>query len=132
MVFQKLEPAKILSISFIIVYAYFGTLKFFPELSPAEILAQETISRLNFKLIPNYMAIKILALWEVAIAICFVFRPKWAIRLAISHLILTFSPLVLLHHLCFKSFLIPTLEGQYIIKNLIPMSSLIFLWKSTK
>ncbi len=60
--------------------------------------------------------------WEVLIGVCLLWRPL--IRLAIPLLMLqmvgTFMPLVLLPQLCFQpESLAPTLEGQYILKNLV-------------
>jgi uncharacterized membrane protein YkgB len=66
--------------------------------------------------------IPILGIWEMLIGICLLFPPL--IRLGLGLLALqmpgTFLPLVLLPKVCFTSFPFDlTLEGQYIIKNLV-------------
>ena len=129
MVVNKIDAIRIIKGSFIIIYAYFGILKFFPGVSPADQLATETISSLTFDLIPAAISIKILAFFEVFIALCFIFKIKWALWLTFCHLVLTFSPLFILTELCFSSGLIPTLTGQYILKNLVLTSVLLVLYK---
>ena len=44
---------------------------------------------------------------------------RLAIALLIPHMITTVLPLILLPSITWQSFLIPTLEGQYIIKNIV-------------
>ena len=44
---------------------------------------------------------------------------RLAIALLMPHMITTFMPLVLLPSITWKGFFTPTLEGQYIIKNLV-------------
>ena len=70
----------------------------------------------------------IIGWWEVAIGITFLFRRT--IRLAIALLALqmvgTFMPLILLPAVTFQAGLLPygpTMEGQYIIKNLLIISA---------
>jgi len=55
------------------------------------------------------------------IGICFLISKldKLSITLLVFHLILTSLPLFLLSHLVWTKFGVPTLEGQYIIKNLV-------------
>ena len=45
----------------------------------------------------------------------------------IPHAITTFAPLVLLPGLVWKSFFVPNLIGQYIIKNLVIIALAIFI-----
>ena len=47
---------------------------------------------------------------------------KTAIIILTLHMITTFLPLFLLPPIAWKSFLVPTLEGQYIIKNLVTLA----------
>ena len=53
-----------LRISIGIIYIWFGSLKFFPGVSPAEDLAKETIHLLTFGLITPGLSLLLLALWE--------------------------------------------------------------------
>ncbi len=119
-----------LVISIGIVYLWFGTLKFFPGLSPAESLAKETLSRLTFGLVPTNITYCMLALWEITIGIFLIlnFPKKLIIYIALLHILFTFTPLFLLAAASFTH--VPyglTLVGQYIIKNLIIFSALLYL-----
>ncbi len=126
---------KMLIFSIGIVYLWFGMLKFFPGLSPAETLAKETLALLTFGLIPSSVAYFLLAFWEVTIGIYLVLglRKKVIIYLALVHILLTFTPLFLLPSVSFNEQVHSlTLIGQYIIKNLIIFSSLLFIYPEKK
>lgn len=99
-----------------IIFIWFGALKPF-GLSPA----QELVSNTVYWVDPAWF-VPLLGWWEVAIGVGLLFRPL--IRPAIALLFLqmpgTFMPLVLLPEVCFTVFPFGlTLEGQYIIKNLV-------------
>ncbi len=121
---------KLLSISIGITYIVFGVLKFFPNVSPAEELAESTISLLTFELIPNQISIVLLAFWETMIGIFLILNSsiKIILNLAIIHILLTFSPLFFFPEDIFD-FNTPTfsLLGQYIFKNIIILSCLTVL-----
>src|SRR5512143_1286211 len=59
----------ILRISLGIVVFWFGVLKFFPGLSPAEDLAARTISALTFGLVQPVVSLPVLAAWECLIGL---------------------------------------------------------------
>ena len=65
----------------------------------------------------------IIGYWEVLIAIFFLFKKTTLIAmiLLIIQMTGTFLPLIILPDVSFQNsnFLLPTLEGQYIIKNII-------------
>jgi uncharacterized membrane protein YkgB len=105
-----------LRISLGIIFIWFGALKIFGE-SPANDVITKTIYWFD----PDIF-IPILWLWEMAIGVCLLV-PTF-IRAGLFLLALqmpgTFLPLILLPEVCFQT--IPfnlTLEGQYIIKNLV-------------
>ena len=105
-----------LQISLGIIFIWFGVLKVFGD-SPANDLITKTVYWFN----PDVF-IPILGVWEAAIGLCLLV-PSF-IRVGLFLLALqmpgTFLPLVLLPEVCFVS--IPfnlTLEGQYIVKNLV-------------
>ncbi|UKN02902.1 doxx family protein [Paracrocinitomix mangrovi] len=132
LVINKIQSDKniLLSISIGIAYLWFGLLKFFPHLSPAEGVAGETITLLTFHLIPKNVSIILLAIWECAIGICLLvnYRNRFVIYAGIIHILCTFTPLFLMSDACFnKHFYSPSLLGQYIIKNLVIISALIVL-----
>lgn len=124
-----------LSFSIGIVYLWFGALKFFPHLSPAEDLAKNTIQLLTFRLIPSQISIIALAVWETVLGILFITNccRKVAIIAAFIHMLGTFTPLFLFPDQSFTvnafSF---TLLGQYILKNLIIVGALGILFQHNK
>lgn len=109
-----------------IIFFWFGVLKFFPGLSSAETLALRTISLLTFGAIPNDTARIILATWECAIGLGLMTR--YCLRATILLLFLqmlgTLTPFLFFPRELFATFpYAPTLEGQYIIKNLVLISA---------
>jgi len=105
-----------------VIFIWYGMLKFFPELSPAEQLATMTIDKLFFSLISSDVSIKLLAIWELAIGLGFLFGRciKLTVILFLVHMVLTFTPLILLPELSFTQAPYAfTLVGQYIVKNLV-------------
>ncbi len=114
-----------LRISFGIIFIWFGVLKPL-GLSPAEPLVIATVRWLP--LFDAEVWLIIIGWWEVAIGITFLFRKT--IRVAIGLLALqmvgTFMPLILLPAVTFQAGHLPygpTMEGQYIIKNLLIISA---------
>ena len=59
----------VLRVALGIVFFWFGFLKFFPSLSPAETLAARTIQQLTFGLVPPAVSLPVLATWESVIGI---------------------------------------------------------------
>lgn len=129
---KRLSNNNLLAISIGLAYLWFGLLKFFPGLSPAEELAKNTIDALTFGLIPTNISIILLAIWETLVGTLLVlnFQRRFAIRLALVHLAFTFTPLFLFPEVAFSE---PpfyfTLEGQYIFKNLILVAALFYLYR---
>lgn len=105
-----------------IVFLWFGVLKFFPGLSPAMDLAVRTIEALTFGFIPDSVSLALLATLETVIGLGFLtgkyLRPTLA--LLVFQMAGTLTPLVLFPGEAFMVFpFAPTLEGQYILKNLV-------------
>jgi uncharacterized membrane protein YphA (DoxX/SURF4 family) len=108
------------------VFLWFGALKFFPNLSPAQDLATRTISVLTLGLVPPSVSLPVLAAWECVIGLgLLVGRGLRAILLLLYMQMLgTLTPIVLFPNEVFARFpYAPTLEGQYIIKNLVLLSA---------
>lgn len=126
---------KYLSISIGIIYFYFGFLKFFPHHSPAEDIAMHTLEELTFHAFPCTYLFYILAAWETLVGISLIFNiyKRTGILFALLHMVMTFSPFVVLPEEAFQeaSFL-PSLLGQYIFKNLVIIAGLLILWKDEK
>ncbi|MBG7630122.1 MAG: doxx family protein [Bacteroidetes bacterium] len=122
----------IIAISIGIVYLWFGILKFFPNLSPAEEVAKDTINILFLGMIPSNISIIMLAIWETVIGLLLLTNnyQRLAITLGLVHITLTFIPFIVFPDLSFGE--VPfsfTLLGQYIAKNIIILSALISLLK---
>lgn len=109
-----------------IVFLWFGVLKFFPGLSPAEALAVRTTRVLTFGLVPDTVCLFGVAALECVIGLGFltgIALPATLLLLGF-HMIGAAAPLVIFPTEMFTQ--IPyagTLEGQYIIKNLVLISA---------
>ena len=115
-----------LRISVGIVFFWFGFLKYFPGLSPATDLATKTIDTLTFGIISGQLALYILATLEVAIGIGLIFGIflRETLLLLLFQMLGTITPLFLFPYEAFTSIpYAPTLEGQYIIKNIVIVSA---------
>ncbi len=116
----------LLRISLGINFLWFGALKFFPGVSPAQELAIRTIDRLTMGLVAPETSILVLAVWETAIGLGLIAGAalRAVLFLLFVQMLGTLTPLVLFPHLTFTRFpLVPTLEGQYIVKNLVLISA---------
>ena len=112
-------------IALFVIYFWFGFLKII-GMSPASTLVQDLF---NHPIIHPFFAftpfitphvfVIVFGVFEVIIGILFIIpgKEKWASTLFYLHMFTTFLPLFLLKGL-WQGFLAPTLEGQYIIKNL--------------
>ena len=117
---------KFLRISLGIIFFWFGFLKFFHGVSSAETIATKTISVLTFGLIEPAVSIIILAVWETVIGLGLLFNRflREILFLLFLQMLGTITPLFFFPAETFKIFpFVPTLEGQYIIKNLILISA---------
>jgi uncharacterized membrane protein YphA (DoxX/SURF4 family) len=116
----------LLRVSLGIVFFWFGVLKFFPGLSPAQDLAARTISVLTFGLVPPAVSVPVLALWECVIGLGLItgLFMRGTLALLWLQMLGTVTPLFLFPHEVFTHIpYAPTLEGQYIIKNLVLISA---------
>ena len=115
------SPA-LLRIALGVVFFHFGFLKFFPDLSAAEMLASQTIMRLSGGTLDARTAMWWLAILECAIGVGFLLNINLRLvsGLFLLHMIGTFVPLFVLPELAFKiGPFAPTFEGQYILKNIV-------------
>lgn len=120
----------LLRISVGVVFFWFGVLKFFPSLSPAEDLASETIETLTFGLVQPALSMPILALWECAIGIGLITGRymRFTLLLLAMQMLGTTTPLLIFPDQTWHQFPIAlTLEGQYILKNVVLVSAAIVI-----
>ena len=116
----------LLRISLGIVFFWFGFLKFFPHLSPAQELAGRTIETLTGGIVKPSQSLLLLAIWESLIGLGLITGRFMRITLLLLfvQMLGTITPLFLFPKESFAEFPIaPTLEGQYIIKNLVLISA---------
>jgi len=113
-----LEQYGILSLRFslAIVFIWFGMLKVIGG-SPATELVKNIVYWVN----PSWF-IPFLGWWEVIIGVCFLWTPllRLGIFLMMIQMAGTFLPLVLLPSVVYEGSVVRlTLEGQYIVKNVV-------------
>lgn len=120
----------LLRVSVGLAFLWFGALKFLPGLSPAHDLALRTIGELTFGLVPAQAAIMILAAWETLIGLGLLLGVflRATLLLLFLQMLGTLTPLFFFPAEAFTHIpYAPTLEGQYIIKNLVLISAGIVL-----
>ena len=125
----------ILRICLGIIFIWFGMLKFFPGMSSAEEIAGRTILKLTFGAIKPSISMPILAIWECVIGIGLITKAWLRLTLILLYMQMagTFLPLVFFPHETFHhSILVPTLLGQYIIKNFVLISGGILIGATLK
>jgi uncharacterized membrane protein YphA (DoxX/SURF4 family) len=104
--------------AFFVIFFYFGFLKLIgvsPATPLAEALTAQTIGMASF-----HVAFMVLAAIECLIGILFLIprATRIVIPLLVIHLIIVSSPLLLVPSHSWIYPLVPSLEGQYIIKNI--------------
>ncbi len=105
-------------VAIFVIYFWFGLLKLL-NLSPATPLAAALVSHTIG--MPYFSAsFKALAVFECVLALLFLIPAlTWlSAALLVVHLVIVSSPLVLVGNVAWIHPLVPTLEGQYIIKDL--------------
>ena len=110
-----------------VIFFWFGYLKVI-DLSPASPLVQHLFER-TISFIDFGTFLHLFGLFEMLIGILFLIKgaERVVIPLLFIHMITTAMPLFLLPHEIWTGFLVPTLEGQYIIKNLALIASAFFI-----
>ena len=111
-----------------VIFFWFGLLKVI-ELSPAQVLIIDTVYWMPFLSPENWVIV--IGYWEMLIGLFFLAKKTtfYAMLLLFLQMSGTFMPLVLLPSVTFQdsNYLLPTLEGQYIIKNIIIITSAIVI-----
>jgi uncharacterized membrane protein YkgB len=116
----------LLRVSLGIVFLWFGVLKYFPHFSPAEALASNTILVLTLGHVGSTVSLPLLATWECLIGLGLItgVAKRVTLLLLFAQMLGTMLPLFFFPAQTFSSIpFVPTLEGQYIIKNLVLISA---------
>ena len=113
-----------------IVFFWFGVLKFIPGLSPADELATRTIYTLTFGIVQPDVSRPVLAAWECIIGLGLIsgLFMRATLLLLFVQMLGTITPLVLFPSETWTHFpIVPTLEGQYILKNMVLITAAIVI-----
>jgi uncharacterized membrane protein YphA (DoxX/SURF4 family) len=119
-------------IALFVVYFWFGILKIF-DLSPASPLVQQLFeATMPFMPFPTFLIL--FGIFECIIAILFLMprTTRAAVILLAIHMITTIMPLFMVPDATWTQMFVPTLEGQYIIKNILIISAAITILAGTK
>ncbi len=120
----------LLRISVGVVFFWFGALKLFPGASPAEPLIRQAMSFL-----PLDIVIPLLGLLEMVIGLGFMSGKfmRLTILLMMLQMVGAASPLLLYPQAVWVNFpFVLTLEGQYIIKNVVLISAAIVIGSTVR
>lgn len=118
--------------SIFLVFFWFGFIKLV-GLSPASDLARAlTEKTVGLQYFDSLFFV--LALLECIIGVLFLFSKltRVVIPLLLVHMAIVCSPLLLVPQYTWQSFMVPTLEGQYIIKNAVVVAVAIGIAASTQ
>ncbi len=118
-----------------VVFLWFGFLKFFPGLSSEEPIATRTMRAISLGLLQPAVSRPLLAAWECAIGIGLLTGRALRITLLLLfvQMLGTLLPLVIFPAETFQIFpIVPTLQGQFIMKNLVLIAAGIFIGSTVR
>lgn len=113
-----------------IVFLWFGAIKLVPGWSPAADLAGRTIEVITFGVIEPHVGLPVLAVWESLIGVGLLLGRFLRLTLLLLFVQMpgTMLPLFIFPAETFVVFpYSPTMEGQYIIKNLVLVAAAIVI-----
>ncbi|GAA1946138.1 DoxX family protein [Streptomyces durmitorensis] len=105
-----------------LLYLWFGVLKFIASMSPAQDIATHAMSVMTFGAVPGQVSGPLLALMEVLIGVGLVTGrlPRLAMGVFFVHMAGVFATLLIMPgEVWLHAPLVPTMEGQYILKNIV-------------
>lgn len=108
-----------------VVYLWFGIPKFWSGVSPADQLAIRTMGIIDMHTVPPAVSRDLLATMETTIGLGLVtglFLPVVLVLFAVQ-MAGTLTPLLFFRSEMWTRTLVPSLEGQYILKNLVLISA---------
>ncbi|WP_326657361.1 DoxX family membrane protein [Streptomyces sp. NBC_00385] len=123
--YTRISPT-VLRICVGLIFCWFGVLKFFPRASAAEDFAVRAMTELTLGLIPAQISLCLLAVLETTIGLAFItgFLLRYALTAFFLHMTGVFLSLLLLPDDTWNTYgAVPTLEGQYVIKNIVMVAA---------
>src|SRR5436190_255643 len=96
--FAQRHAVSILRVALGFVFVLFGALKFFPDLSPAQAVAEATTEKLTLGLVPAQALLYVVAVVEVTVGLLLITKRlmRFALLLLAFEMFAILSPLVLL------------------------------------
>ncbi|MFH9132776.1 DoxX family membrane protein [Streptomyces sp. NPDC017524] len=118
--YTRISPT-VLRVCIGLIFCWFGVLKFFPGASAAEGFAIGAMTEMTMGLIPAPACVLLLAVLETGIGVALLtgFLLRWALAGFFLHMAGVFLSLFVLPDAAWHAAAVPTLEGQYVIKNII-------------
>ena len=110
-------------IALFVIFFWFGLVKVLglsDAMPLAEALTAKTVGIAHFPVLFNALAV-----FECFIGLLFLIprAARFAIFLLLTHLAVVCAPLVLVPELTWRTILVPTMDGQYIIKNVLILAA---------
>lgn len=117
--FMRAYAMPLSRLALFIVFFWFGLLKVLGY-SPAEGLVKDLLAHTIPFMSPETFVV-CFGLFEMLIGLLFLFKGyvRVVIPLLLLHMVTTFMPLIFLPSVTWQAVFVPTLEGQYIIKNVV-------------
>lgn len=118
-----------------VLFLWFGFLKYFPGVSSEENIATRTMAAITFGLLQPSVSRPLLATWECVIGLGLLTGRMLRITLLLLfvQMLGTLLPLVIFPHDTFAIFpIVPTLQGQFIMKNLVLIAAGIFVGSTVR
>ena len=128
----SIPVAALMRFSLATVYLWFGIVKVVGQSPMNPVITKVTESILPFAEVGQVTLL--LGIFEILLAMLFLIpqTSRLALLLLVPHVIATVLPLFLLPEMCWTQFLIPTLEGQFIIKNIFIIAIAITLFMENR
>ncbi|WDG31463.1 DoxX family protein [Streptomyces sp. CA-278952] len=118
--YTRISPT-VLRVCIGLIFCWFGVLKFFPGASTAEGFAIGAMTEMTLGLMPAPVCLLLLAVLETGIGLALLtgFLLRWALAVFFLHMAGVFLSLLVLPDAAWHAAAVPTLEGQYVIKNIV-------------
>ncbi len=120
-------------IALFIIYFWFGFLKVIGQ-SPASTMVHTLFDKTMAHMMPFIsfgIFIVLFGLFEMLIGLLFILPgwERWALSLFAFHMVTTILPIFVMSEV-WTHFMVPTLEGQYIIKNIALIACALSIWST--
>lgn len=119
-------------LALVVIYGWFGVLKLIGVSPAGDLVHQLFDATIPFVSFETFYIL--FALFEILIGLLWLLPrfTRLAEVLVFVHVLTTMLPLALLPAATWQAFLVPTLEGQYIIKNLLIVACAVGIWEHEK